>query len=160
MVVTVPCGEEPVDRGGGAGGQCPVVLPVDGAGENFVVSSLTGPALAGPALAGPALGGAECLELPRRLRAGGRGGQGVAGQLQVLSWQGLVVQLEEAGDEAGPGWPGLGLVHPAALDDVPQLPGTVDRPRHPVAVLDELQESLQCGNIPVRSVSPGDDLPQ
>ena len=108
----------------------------------------------------PLTRGAGLELLGSGLCAGGRGGEGVAGELQVLSWQGLVVQLEEAGDEAGPGWPGLGLVHPAALDDVPQLPGTVDRPRHPVAVLDELQESLQCGNIPVRSVSPGDDLPQ
>ena len=84
----------------------------------------------------------------------------MAGQLQVLPRQGVLVQLEQAGDEVTPGGSGLWLVHPAGLDDAPERPGTVLRPAHPVAVLDQLQQSLQSGDIPVGSVAPGDDLPQ
>ena len=143
-------GEEPVCRGGRGGGEGPVVFPTDRAGQDLVVTSL------------PDLGGAHCgLELvPGVLSAGGRGGQAVAGQLQVLPRQGVLVELQQAGDQVAPGGSGLGLVHPAGLDDAPEPPGTVLRPAHPVAVLDQLQQSLQSGNIPVGSLAPGDNLPQ
>ena len=76
--------------------------------------------------------------VPGVLRTGGRGREGMVSQLQVLPGQGLVVQLEEAGDEVRPAWSGLGMVHPATLDDLPQFPGTVTRSAHPVALLDQL----------------------
>ena len=84
----------------------------------------------------------------------------MGGEVQVLPGQRVLVELEQAGDQLAPGWPGLGLRHPAGLDDAPERPGTVLRPAHPVAVLDQLQQSLQSGDIPVGSVAPGDDLPQ
>ena len=81
-------------------------------------------------------------------------------QLQILPGQGLVVQLQEAGDEVRPAWSGLWVIHPATLDNLPQLPWTMSRTTHPVAFLDQLQQSVQCGNISVGSVAPRDYLPQ
>ena len=142
-------GEEPVCRGGRGGGEGPVVFPTDRAGQDLVVTSPSSLLLHWR------------LELvPGVLSAGGRGGQTVVGELQVLPRQGVLVELQQAGDEAGPGGTGLGLVHPAGLDDAPQSPGTVLGSAHPVAVLDQLQQSLQGGDVPVGSVAPGDDLPQ
>ena len=84
----------------------------------------------------------------------------MGGEVQVLPGQRVLVELEQAGDQLAPGGPGLGLRHPAGLDDAPEPPGTVLRSAHPVAVLDQLQQSLQRGNISVGSLAPGDDLPE
>ena len=158
-------GEKSAGWSGRGGGQRPVVLPTDRAGEHFVVSSLT-PSLT-PSLTNPLTGSLTApdwdswLELfPGVLSAGGRSGQAVVGQLQVLPGLGVLVELEQAGDEVAPGGPRLWMVHPAGLDDAPQPPGTVLRPAHPVAVLYELQQSLQAGNVPVGSLAPGHNLPQ
>ena len=162
-------GEKSAGWSGRGGGQRPVVLPTDRAGEHFVVSSLTTsltPSLTN-SLTTSLTGSLRApdwdswLELfPGVLSAGGRSGQAVVGQLQVLPGLGVLVELQQAGDEVAPGGPRLGLVHPAGLDDAPQLPGTVLGSAHPVAVLDQLQQGLQRGDVPVGSGAPGDNLPQ
>ena len=106
--------------------------------------------------------GLACLTelVPGVLRAGGRGGERGVGELEVLTGQRVIVQPQQTGDQLRPARPRLRVMHPAALDHLPQSPGAVARPAHAVAVLDQLQERLQCGHVLVGCVAPGDDLPQ